>query len=94
MFLCCCVVACVMFTHLQEHILIFNIHHSVSDGWSWGIFSKELAHIYTNMCNGVTYVDELPVLRIDYFGTLLYYVIVYYFVVRSCVVLFVVKACC
>ncbi|WP_158442492.1 condensation domain-containing protein, partial [Paenibacillus sp. JCM 10914] len=38
-------------THLvqlaeEEHIILFNMHHIVSDGWSMGIFLRELRALY------------------------------------------------
>lgn len=33
----------------NEHIMIINIHHIVSDGWSKGIMLKELASIYEKL---------------------------------------------
>ncbi|HJP04027.1 MAG TPA: amino acid adenylation domain-containing protein, partial [Gammaproteobacteria bacterium] len=43
----------------QEYILLIVIHHIVSDGWSLGIFMRELAALYAG--------DALPPLPIDYF---------------------------
>lgn len=34
-----------------EHILTVTIHHLVYDGWSQGIFVKELSTLYNNFCN-------------------------------------------
>jgi amino acid adenylation domain-containing protein len=31
----------------EDHILILNIHHAVTDGWSYGVFYRELAECYT-----------------------------------------------
>ena len=33
-----------------EHILMVTIHHLVYDGWSQGIFVKELSTLYNNFC--------------------------------------------
>ncbi len=30
----------------QKHILLFTMHHIISDGWSWQIFYRELAALY------------------------------------------------
>ena len=30
----------------DDHVLIYNMHHIVSDGWSMGIFVEELAALY------------------------------------------------
>src|SRR6185437_7319655 len=29
-----------------EHVLLFTIHHIISDGWSVGVFVRELAALY------------------------------------------------
>ncbi|MGB3402980.1 MAG: amino acid adenylation domain-containing protein [Microcoleaceae cyanobacterium] len=34
-----------------EHLLMVTIHHLVYDGWSQGIFVKELSTLYNNFCN-------------------------------------------
>jgi amino acid adenylation domain-containing protein len=44
----------------------FTVHHLVFDGWSWGIFTKELQEIYNNLISGSEY-NPLPLL-IDYYG--------------------------
>ena len=31
----------------QEHILLVNLHHIISDGWSLGIFVQELTKFYS-----------------------------------------------
>ncbi|HFC11443.1 MAG TPA: non-ribosomal peptide synthetase, partial [Anaerolineae bacterium] len=36
----------------NEHILLITMHHSVSDGWSLGIFMQELATLYQANCLG------------------------------------------
>ncbi len=38
----------------QESIFHITIHHIVFDGWSWGIFVKELNQIYTQISEGKT----------------------------------------
>jgi len=35
-----------------EHIFIVTMHHSISDGWSVGVFLKELTALYKAFCNG------------------------------------------
>ncbi|RPH90725.1 MAG: amino acid adenylation domain-containing protein, partial [Calditrichaeota bacterium] len=48
----------------KEHILIFNMHHIVSDGWSMGILIKEFVSLYRAFL-----VDErspLPELTLQY----------------------------
>ena len=51
-------------THDQEHIVLFSIHHIVSDGWSMGIFVRELAALYAAFSVGEPSV--LPALPIQY----------------------------
>ena len=42
----------------QEHILLLNMHHIVSDGWSLGVLIRELAAVMSG--------QELPALPIQY----------------------------
>ena len=37
-----------------EHVLLLTLHHIVSDGWSMGVFVRELAALYE------AYMDGLP----------------------------------
>nr|WP_166923720.1 non-ribosomal peptide synthetase [Flavobacterium sp. JXAS1] len=48
----------------SRHRLYFNIHHSISDGWSMGIISRDLMEIYEATIAGKTV--ELPELSIQY----------------------------
>ncbi|USP13462.1 non-ribosomal peptide synthetase [Vibrio gazogenes] len=48
----------------REHWLRIVMHHMITDGWSMGIFNRELAALYTAHCNGQ--VDPLPPLTIQY----------------------------
>jgi amino acid adenylation domain-containing protein/non-ribosomal peptide synthase protein (TIGR01720 family) len=51
----------------QEHILLLTIHHTIFDGWSIGILLRELAAIYTQLCNGQpSSLPELPLQYADY----------------------------
>ena len=36
----------------QEHVLVLNMHHIVSDGWSQGIFMQELGALYAAHASG------------------------------------------
>ena len=45
-------------------LLLLVMHHIVSDGWSLGIFARELAALYAGHCNGQTVV--LPELTVQY----------------------------
>ncbi|HXB55281.1 MAG TPA: condensation domain-containing protein, partial [Vicinamibacteria bacterium] len=42
----------------REHALLLTIHHIVADGWSLGIFARELAALYTSFAAGRG--SELP----------------------------------
>lgn len=48
----------------DEHILVLTVHHIVADGWSIGIMSSELGHLYAAHRDGVA--PRLPVLPIQY----------------------------
>nr|AEU11003.1 NpnC [Nostoc sp. 152] len=58
----------------QEHLLLINIHHIVSDGWSNGIFIRELSILYAAFCTGEhslgqftpTPLPELPIQYADF----------------------------
>ena len=47
-----------------EHVLLVNVHHIVFDGWSLGIFCKELATLYAAFSEGQP--SPLPPLAIPY----------------------------
>jgi len=50
-----------------EHMLVLVMHHIVSDGWSMGIFSEELAALYAAYCaGGESPLEELPIQYADY----------------------------
>ena len=36
----------------REHVLLLTIHHIVSDGWSMGLFFKELTELYAAFAMG------------------------------------------
>ncbi|NEP35138.1 amino acid adenylation domain-containing protein, partial [Moorena sp. SIO3B2] len=51
----------------QKHILLLNVHHIAFDGWSRGIFLKELSVIYTALSSGQpSPLAELPIQYADY----------------------------
>ncbi|VEN73028.1 hypothetical protein EPICR_100074 [Candidatus Desulfarcum epimagneticum] len=51
----------------SEHILFFNIHHIVFDGWSAGILARELSACYDAYSNGdIPRLNELPVQYADF----------------------------
>ena len=47
----------------REHVLLVGMHHIVSDGWSMGIFVRELGALYRGDAAGL---PELPVQYADY----------------------------
>ena len=48
-------------------VLVFNIHHIISDGWSKGILIKEVLHSYQSFCKDVQPVlAPLPIQYKDY----------------------------
>ena len=48
-----------------EHVLLLTKHHIIFDGWSTGVLMRELASIYSALCNNNSY-PELPELPIQY----------------------------
>ena len=51
----------------EEHILLLTMHHIVSDGWSMGVFTAELAALYKAFCNGeASPLPELPIQYADF----------------------------
>ena len=48
----------------QEHVLLVAMHHIVADGWSLGVFWRELAALYTAFASGKP--APLPALPIQY----------------------------
>ncbi|MBD2741508.1 non-ribosomal peptide synthetase [Coleofasciculus sp. FACHB-1120] len=56
-----------------EYIMLLNMHHIVSDGWSIGVLIKELAALYTASCKDVlaqlcvpTSLPKLPIQYADF----------------------------
>lgn len=47
-----------------EHVLLFTMHHIISDGWSIGVLLQELAVLYEAFCQGKP--PQLPKLPIQY----------------------------
>lgn len=58
--------ACLYQLDVEEHVLVLNLHHSISDGWSFGVFFQELAALYEAAIAGRTLEDVLPPLVIQY----------------------------
>ena len=51
----------------DEHILLFNMHHIVSDGWSLDVLTYELATLYQAFCAGQSSpLPDLPIQYADY----------------------------
>jgi amino acid adenylation domain-containing protein len=48
----------------RDHVLLVTMHHIVSDGWSVGILTRELAALYNGAVRGES--PELPELEIQY----------------------------
>jgi hypothetical protein len=52
---------------LEEHVLLLTMHHIVSDGWSIGIFVREVAAIYAAYLRGEpSPLAELPLQYADF----------------------------
>ncbi len=51
----------------DEHVLILNIHHIVTDGWSMGVFTRELFALYEAYSKGLASpLPELPIQFSDF----------------------------
>lgn len=51
----------------QSHVLLVNMHHIISDGWSMGVLIGELSRLYAAHATGATAaLDPLPVQYLDY----------------------------
>jgi hypothetical protein len=48
----------------QEHVLIFTIHHVISDGWSMGLLTNEMTILYASFSRNEP--SPLPELSIQY----------------------------
>jgi amino acid adenylation domain-containing protein len=58
-----------MLVHLaaEEHVLLLNMHHIVSDGWSMGVLVKEVTTLYqAYVANTVAVLPELPIQYADF----------------------------
>lgn len=61
----------VLKTSEEEHVLLFNMHHIISDAWSMMIFASEFTHLYNIYARGMTAdggfpAHSLPAPRIQY----------------------------
>jgi hypothetical protein len=51
----------------SEHVLLLNLHHIVSDGWSIGVLIRELGTLYTAFTNNQpSPLPELPIQYADF----------------------------
>src|SRR6185503_3355269 len=50
----------------DEHLLLVNIHHIASDGWSLGLLYKELSIFYQSECGKVVSPPELSIQFSDF----------------------------
>ncbi len=48
----------------EDHVVLLTMHHIISDGWSMGIFTREIAALYDSFRRGKP--SPLPVLKIQY----------------------------
>ncbi|HEX7242663.1 MAG TPA: amino acid adenylation domain-containing protein [Longimicrobiaceae bacterium] len=48
----------------EEHVLQITLHHIVGDGWSMGVWARELSALYTAFRRGEA--DPLPALAVQY----------------------------
>ncbi|NUL04506.1 non-ribosomal peptide synthetase, partial [Streptomyces lunaelactis] len=59
--------AAVYRTDPARHYLFINFHHTVTDGWSEGVFARELWQLYAGHASGTPAVlPELPLQYADY----------------------------
>jgi amino acid adenylation domain-containing protein len=51
----------------DEHVMLFTLHHIVSDGWSMGVLIEEVASLYKTFAAGAPpSLAELPIQYADY----------------------------
>lgn len=51
----------------EEHVLVLVMHHIITDGWSLGVFTRELESLYSAFCEGrPSPLADLPVQYADY----------------------------
>jgi amino acid adenylation domain-containing protein len=51
----------------EEYVLLFTMHHIVSDGWSIGVLVREVAVLYQAYCQGQrSPLPELPIQYVDF----------------------------
>ncbi|HYP28245.1 MAG TPA: amino acid adenylation domain-containing protein [Blastocatellia bacterium] len=53
----------------QESVLLLTMHHTISDGWSIGVMTRELSAFYGQFCDGKpANLPDLPVQYADFAG--------------------------
>jgi surfactin family lipopeptide synthetase A len=53
----------------RDHVLLVTLHHVIADGWSLGIFTRELANFYARRTTGRSpALADLPIQYPDYSG--------------------------
>lgn len=51
----------------EHHVLLWNVHHSIADGWSLGLLLEELTALYSaHLCSQTPDLPELPLQYADY----------------------------
>ncbi|HEY9693236.1 MAG TPA: condensation domain-containing protein [Oculatellaceae cyanobacterium] len=51
----------------SEYVLLFTMHHIISDGWSMGVLVREVAALYPAFCTAKPYpLPELPIQYADF----------------------------
>ena len=51
----------------DDHALVLNMHHIITDRWSWGVLSQELALLYEALLQGKpSPLEDLPLQYSDY----------------------------
>jgi amino acid adenylation domain-containing protein/non-ribosomal peptide synthase protein (TIGR01720 family) len=51
----------------KEHVLLFTMHHIISDGWSMGLLVREVSALYSAYSRGEeSPLEELPIQYADY----------------------------
>ena len=59
--------ACLVRVGAEEHVALVTMHHIISDGWSTGIFIREVATLYSAYMRGEeSPLEELPIQYADF----------------------------
>ena len=59
--------ACLVRLGAEEHVALVTMHHIISDGWSTGIFIREVAALYKAFLGGEeSPLPELPIQYADF----------------------------